>query len=140
MAQIEFAGLVPEGINKMAASIEEWLLAIVSERNYTIKRVNYEFLDDIAIQELNVSLLDHDYPTDIITLDHSRANRLKVEVFLGVDTIDANAIERGIDAMEEYMRVLVHGLLHCMGWDDSTEEEKRKMRLEEEKCLISRPK
>lgn len=140
MAKVEFAGLVPEYILNNATKIEEWLVNIVEERNHVLKRVNYEFLDDIAIQELNVSLLDHDYPTDIITLNHSRGSKLKVEVFLGQDTIEFNAKERGIPEMDEYMRVLAHGLLHCMGWDDQTDEDKRQMRLEEEKCLISRPK
>lgn len=110
------------------------------ERGYQVSRAEYNFFNQQEIHELNRELLDHDYPTDIITLDSSRARRLRVEIFIGVPVVKENALDLGIDFSLELARVMVHGLLHCMGWDDTNEDLKAQMRAEEDKCLISRPK
>lgn len=133
---IEAPGL----INEQVEELEDWLKACIAERDYVITDISYHFHDDKAIQALNQEVLDHDYPTDIITFDYSKGKKLKVDMAIGYETIEANAADLGSEVLEEYCRVLIHGLLHCMGWDDRSDKERLLMREEEEKCLLSRPK
>ena len=122
------------------AAIKHWILNCVELRGFKIAQVDYSFLTNTEIEALNINLLNHHYPTDIITLDHSNGRRrLRVEMYLGYEFIREYAQEHQIDPKEELCRVLVHGLLHCMGWDDKDIDAKNKMRIEEDKCLLSRP-
>ena len=140
MAKIDFTGLVPDFIEGNEASWQNWLTLCVKERSFRVGRLVYHFVDDLQIQEINQSILDHDYPTDIITLDDSRTDRLRVELWIGVDFIERSSMEYAVPLEAEFARVLVHGLLHCMGWNDKSIEDRDRMRAEEDKCLISRPK
>jgi len=140
MAKIDFTGLVPDFIEGNEASWQNWLTLCVEERSFRVGRLVYHFVDDLQIQEINQSILDHDYPTDIITLDESRTDRLRVELWIGVDFIERSSMEYAVPLEAEFARVLVHGLLHCMGWNDKSIEDRDRMRAEEDKCLISRPK
>lgn len=130
----------PDLIQDKSDELEDWLRSLILERSYTVGGISYHFHSDDSIQTLNKEVLQHDYPTDIITFNYTKGKRLKVDIAIGSDTVVANAEERGLDPLEEYCRVLIHGLLHCMGWDDSTDSERLLMREEEEKCLLSRPK
>lgn len=135
------SGLVPSWLENHKGEVSLWLKDLVEERGYRLGSVSYQFLDDKAIRDYNQRLLAHDYATDIITLDHSEGRkRLRVEMLLGVDRIRDYAEDNKLDLEEELCRVMVHGLLHCMGWDDGSIEEKNNMRKEEDICLLSRPK
>lgn len=139
MSRISFTGLVPDLIRENGGAYSRWLGACVEQRGFGVSRISYFFVDNKESKSLNRSLLNHDYATDIITLNHSRGKRLRVELYLGREIIEENAQDLGSPFEEELARVLAHGLLHCMGWDDQTEEERQAMRKEEEICLISRP-
>ena len=134
-------GAVPEWLSSRKAAVENWLIDKSKERGYGIRTLSYTFLNDQDIEELNTRLLKHAYPTDIITLDHSEGRKnLKVELYLGIEQIQTYASANRLPFEEELCRVLVHGLLHCMGWDDHSIEDKNEMRKEEDLCLLSRPK
>lgn len=139
MSRISFTGLVPDFISVNSGAYSIWLKALIEERGFGVSRLSYFFVDNKEIKALNRSLLNHDYATDIITINHSRGKRLKVELYLGREIIEENAQELGTPVEKEFARVLAHGLLHCMGWDDLTEADRLAMRKEEEICLISRP-
>ncbi len=140
MSRVSFEGEIPDWVLSNEDSLEEWLQSSMTTHSYSIRRVVYTFCTDEIIQGLNKSLLGHDYPTDIITLNHSRGASLRVEMFLGHQVILRNAKDLGLPFEEELCRVLIHGLLHCIGFDDISGEERERMRAEEEKFLISRPK
>lgn len=140
MARIKFDGVVPDFLLADADLWENWLSACVYAYQYRIGRLAYHFVDNPSIQALNVRVLNHDYPTDIITLDSSRSDRLRVEMWIGYEMIQQNADYYGLGFKEELARVLIHGLLHCMGFDDKDEEAQLEMRRQEDNCLISRPK
>lgn len=140
MARINFDGVVPDFLLTQSNLWESWLSACVAAYQYRVGRIDYHFVDNESIQALNVSILNHDYPTDIITLDSSRSDRLKVEMWIGYEVIYQNAEYYEVDFEEELARVLIHGLLHCIGFDDKDEQTQLEMRRQEDKCLISRPK
>lgn len=137
---ISFLGLVPKWLLEEEVAYKDWLESIARDREYRLKRVNYTFCNDDEIKRLNNILLEHDYSTDIITIDHSRSRQIRADIYLGIETIESNARIYSEEYSKEAARVLAHGLLHCMGFDDHNEEDRRRMRQEEEKCLISRPK
>ena len=80
--------------------------------------------------------MNHDYFTDIITFDYCDKDILSGDLFISVDSVRENAIFFEVDFEEELRRVIVHGLLHLIGYDDHTEEEQKIMR-EKENYYIS---
>ena len=82
--------------------------------------------------------LQHDYFTDIITFDYCEGKVLSGDLFISVDSVRENSIEFGTDFEEELHRVIVHGVLHLIGYDDHTEEDKKVMRHKENYYLQMR--
>lgn len=131
----------PAFIAEKSELLEGWLYDIAEKEGFKIKRLSYKFCSNSEIQDYNERYLKHNYPTDIITFDYGkRAGNIDAECLIGKEVLEDNARESGLLLMDEYCRVLVHGLLHCLGFDDQTPEQKRAMRKEEEKALILRPK
>ena len=94
------------------------------------------FCSDNYILDVNLKYLNHDYFTDIITFDYCDKNILSGDLFISVDSVRENAIFFEVDFEEELRRVIVHGLLHLIGYDDHTEDEQKIMR-EKENYYIS---
>lgn len=131
---------LPEVLRGNEDLLIEWLGDVASSHEARIKGLQYTFLDDKGIRDMNIKHLDHDYATDIITFGYEEGKRINGEVFIGWETVQQNAKDLGVEYREELCRVLAHGLLHMIGFDDHSDEEKKVMRNEEEKCLILRPK
>lgn len=129
----------PPIIEERKEVLETWINECVRSRGYVLSLISYRFLNNRHINEMNQEVLDHDYPTDIITFDYSKSLKLKVDLAIGYEMVEESARTREVEVLEEYCRVLIHGLLHCMGWNDSNDRERLLMREEEEKCLLSRP-
>lgn len=113
-----------------------WLHTIADNAGFTIKDLSYTFVDNPKILEINRQFLNHDYFTDIISFDYCRGRKVVGEIFISSDQVALQADELGVELQLEFLRVIVHGLLHMIGFDDSSKEEKQKMREEEEKCLL----
>lgn len=100
------------------------------------KGVCYILLDDESLLEINNSLLQHDYYTDIITLDYADDEDFShSEVYISIDRVKENAEQYGVSFVDELNRVFIHGLLHLAGHADKTEEEKELMRAQEDHYL-----
>ncbi len=122
------------------ADLQRWLIDVAEKNDREIRQLAYRFVDDSKIVEMNNNFLGHDYPTDIITFQYSSGYRLDGEIFISLDTVDRNSRDLGVDIRDELDRVIVHGLLHMIGFGDKDIEQKRKMRAAEDKSLILRPK
>lgn len=94
--------------------------------------VDVFFLTQEQILELNIKTFNHDYPTDIITINYSNQQNIICELFLCPDVIEYNSIIYDVDNTREFLRVLVHGVLHCCGYDDDNEEQIFLMRSKED--------
>ncbi|MCT4624666.1 MAG: rRNA maturation RNase YbeY [Schleiferiaceae bacterium] len=102
--------------------------------NYiTEVKLSFTYLDDEGLLEINKKFLNHDYYTDIITFDYSKKNRLIGDIFISVERVEENAND--LSKSNELLRVMSHGVLHLLGYKDSNEEEKKEMRLMEDKWL-----
>ena len=96
------------------------------------------FCSDPYILDINQRYLQHDYFTDIITFDYCEGKVLSGDLFISIDTVRENAAEYGASFEEELNRVMVHGLLHLIGYDDHTPEEQKEMRSKEDYYLSIR--
>ena len=102
---------------------------------FKIKSLQYFFVNDARLIEINRAHLQHDDYTDIITFDYSRGTRLSGEIWISWERVNENAQERQVAFQQEAYRVMVHGLLHLAGFKDKTEHEARQMRAAEEDFL-----
>ena len=115
--------------NKLANN--RWLKMVAGSEIRKIGDINVIFCSDNYILDVNMKYLQHDYFTDIITFDYCEGKVLSGDLFISVDSVRENSIEFGTDFEEELHRVIVHGVLHLIGYDDHTEEDKKVMRQKE---------
>jgi len=100
------------------------------------KPIVYFFVTDDELLEVNKAVLNHDYYTDIITFDYTDDEDLShSEIIISIDRVKENARVHNETYHRELHRVCIHGLLHISGLDDLTEEQKQKMRSEENRIL-----
>ena len=113
-----------------------WLKDIISISENCVGELTYIFCDDNYLLDINNRFLNHDYYTDIISFDYCRNNRISGDFFISVDRVSENAFLYCSSVEEEFLRVIVHGLLHLLGFTDKSESEKDSMRVLENKYLV----
>ena len=115
---------------------KRWLKRIATNAGFSIKELNYVFCSDEYLYRMNLEYLSHETYTDIITFDNSE-KKLDIEgdIFVSIDRVRENAKTHTQEVETELNRVLVHGLLHLMGYKDKTQEEANLMRLKEEESI-----
>ena len=115
----------------------KWIKTISKSEGYDIKNLNYIFCSDDYLLDINRQYLNHDYYTDIITFDNSEEQgKLEGDIYVSIERVKENAENLGIDFETELRRVLIHGLLHLIGFTDTSEKLKKKMRAKEDECLL----
>ncbi len=92
--------------------------------------VSVVFIDDPAMRRMNKKFLQHDYVTDIITFPMVE-NEVDGELYISVDTARRQAAEYGVSFQMEVLRLVVHGVLHLIGFDDATPKLRERMHREE---------
>lgn len=112
-----------------------WLKMVAGSEMRRIGAVNIIFCSDNYILDVNMRYLQHDYFTDIITFDYCEKDILSGDLFISIDSVRENALFYGVPFADELDRVMVHGLLHLIGYDDHTEEQIREMRAKEDYYL-----
>lgn len=112
-----------------------WLKSVAKIENRSIGEINIIFCSDPYILDLNIKSLNHHFFTDIITFDYCEGDILSGDLYISVDTVRANAEFYNTDFDNELYRVIVHGLLHLIGYDDHSDEEIAVMRSKEDFCL-----
>ena len=116
-----------------------WLLRIVESYDKAIEELSFIFCSDNELLKMNKEHLKHDYFTDVITFNYNEENSLKGDVYISYDRVVDNSKEFGNGVVfDELCRVMIHGLLHLIGFNDKTEEERIVMRDQEEICLKKR--
>ena len=116
-----------------------WLKMVAGSEMRRIGAINVIFCSDNYILDVNMKYLQHDYFTDIITFDYCEKDILSGDLFISIDSVRENALYYGTEFENELNRVMVHGLLHLIGYDDHTEEDIAVMRAKENYYLSQRP-
>ena len=115
--------------------VRAWIQQVAATFNKSVGALTYIFCNDDRILEVNREFLQHDYYTDIITFDYSNKRRISGDMFISLDTVKSNAELFGREYDEEFMRVVIHGVLHLCGIDDKGEGEREIMEGHENEAL-----
>jgi len=116
-----------------------WYKFVAESESKRLGDIAVIFCSDNYILDVNIKYLQHDYYTDIITFDYCEGNKLSGDLFISIDSVRENAAFYGTEFADELNRVLVHGLLHLIGYDDHSESDIAVMRAKENYYLSQRP-
>ena len=108
-----------------------WLKTVAGSEMKKLGNISIIFCSDDYILDVNMKYLQHDYFTDIITFDYCEKDFLNGDLFISIDSVRENALYYGTEFADELNRVMVHGLLHLIGYDDHSEEDIKMMRYKE---------
>lgn len=113
------------------ADVNDWIATIIENNNKELGEITVIFCSDEYILKVNKEYLNHDYFTDIITFDYCEGTVVNGDLFISLDTVFDNSkdFETGYD--NELMRVIIHGVLHLIGFNDKTDDEQEEMSRQE---------
>jgi rRNA maturation RNase YbeY len=113
---------------KQKAELRKWVNNCVMAEGFKIQEINFIFCTDDYLLEINKNYLDHDTYTDIITFDNGEQNgKVLGDIFISVDRINENAAKFGVSERDELHRVMIHGVLHLLGYTDKDHKTKAQM-------------
>jgi len=114
---------------------KRWITEVIERENGKLHFLNYIFCSDAYLLKLNQDYLQHDTLTDIITFPY-REDVIESDIFISIERVKENADLLNTSFREELMRVIIHGVLHLLGFPDKTKEEKELMRKKEDEVLL----
>jgi len=115
--------------------VEKTLTDFVHLHDYTLGKLSYNFVSKKDLLKMNQEYLNHDTHTDIITFDYTNQKTLHAEFFISMWAVRQSAEEESQSIESETLRVISHGVLHCMGLSDKTTEGKDQMRKSENRFI-----
>lgn len=121
---------------KQKTKTREWIKKVIDAEGYQLANLNFIFCSDDFLKSINNQYLKHNYYTDVLTFDNSeQKTQLEGDIFISIDRVMENAVELGVGFEMELRRVMVHGVLHLIGYNDKKEEELIAMRNKEDQWL-----
>lgn len=114
---------------------KELIIALIREENKRLGEINIIFTNNQYILNINREYLNHQYYTDVITFNYNKRSRLNGDIYISVDQIYMNAKSYRVEFLDEVLRVIIHGVLHLIGYNDKTDFEKRIMKEKEDVYL-----
>jgi len=116
-------------------TIIQWVEQVASTYGRRVGDINYIFVSDERILEVNRQFLGHDYYTDIITFCYNEQHIISGDLYISLDTVASNAQQVGTTYEQELHRVIIHGVLHLCGINDKGPGEREIMEAAENKAL-----
>jgi len=112
------------------------VIMLAKEFGCKVSSIEANFIDSGSILEINRKYLGHNYCTDIITFDYSyEKNNLDGELFISLPEAAENSKKYRVSIDDELSRLIIHGILHLIGYDDKTPAEKKIMKIQEDKFI-----
>lgn len=117
-------------------AIRNWIKETISKESHALKEINFIFCSDEYLLQINREYLNHDTLTDIITFDNSEIpGKIIGDIFISVERIRENARKFEVAERDELHRVMIHGLLHLLGYADKDKKAKAQMTEKENQYL-----
>ena len=111
--------------------ISNWLKDVTTKEGKEIGELVYVFCNDDYLIEKNIQFLKHDTLTDVITFDYCNDGIISGDILISTERVKENALKYEVDFLTELHRVMVHGLLHLLGYKDKSESDNELMREKE---------
>ena len=115
--------------------MKHWIQEVIRLNNHQTGHLSFVFCSDDYLLEVNKKFLNHDYYTDIITFDYNESTIISGDFIISIDRVKDNALTHHCAFYKELYRVIIHGILHLLGFSDKTEIQQKKMRLLEDRYL-----
>ena len=112
-----------------------WLISVANDEGFLIDTLVFLFVDDNEILEMNKKFLKHDYYTDVITFGELKDKKISGDIAISIERVLDNSKTYGVEFEDELKRVMAHGLLHIMGYNDKASSDKSVMSLKENKAI-----
>lgn len=120
---------------KEKRKVSKWINDVVKSHQKKVGNISYIFCSNQYILELNQQYLNHNYFTDIITFDYCYDNIVEGDIFISIDTVLDNSHRFKTNFNDELLRVIIHGVLHLVGFSDKTAKQQKQMRVLEDEAL-----
>jgi probable rRNA maturation factor len=114
---------------------KSWIKSCITAYSRIPGSISFIFTSNASLREMNQEYLNHDYFTDVITFDYSEGQVISGDIFISIDQVKINSGVYNELFEEELNRVMIHGVLHLIGFDDATDVEKAQMRKLENDAL-----
>ncbi len=114
--------------SKIMLPTKSSIIKFVKKKKKSIHDVSFVFCSDAYLQRLNEKHLSHTDLTDVITFDYSQKNNISGDIIISYERVKENALTYHVNVKEELARVMIHGVLHLIGYNDKTKAEKKEMR------------
>ena len=115
--------------------ISLWLNNVTEEEGRQIGELVYVFCKDDYLLERNIQFLNHNTLTDVITFDYCKGKIVNGDILVSTERVTENSKIYKVNYLTELHRVMVHGLLHLLGYNDKTEKEEQEMQKKEDYYL-----
>jgi len=122
---------------KNQKKLADWISNVVLSEDFEVGEINYIFCDDVYLHKINQEFLNHDTFTDIISFDYTLGKEVGGDIFISIERVLENAEKFNEVFENELYRVMIHGILHFMGYKDKTKKEKTLMRTKEDENIFT---
>jgi probable rRNA maturation factor len=114
---------------------KNWISTCIDIHGKKPGAINFIFTSNVQILHINMEYLNHNYFTDVISFDYTEKERISGDIFISVDQVKANAEHFHTEFTDELRRVMIHGVLHLIGFRDDSKADKEVMRQKENEAL-----
>jgi len=115
--------------------IKKWITEIINNHNFGVGDINIIFTSDENLLKINKTYLNHNYYTDIITFNYNSKNIISGDLYISINRVQENYIEYSQSFIDKLLRVIIHGILHLLCFNDKTDTQKKIMREKENNSL-----